>query len=118
MKCTKKLIGVPRARPGADDQRNKERRRARHSVVACARRVLSSGQMQSNWVAINAKQKCTILYFGPSYAASVFKPCCKIDTRDCILILLALDVLSDKSCGSKNFMSQNLTYYTSLKRSN
>ena len=28
-----------------------------------------------------------------------------------------VDVLSDKSCGSKNFMSQNLTYYASLKRS-
>ena len=29
-----------------------------------------------------------------------------------------VDVLSDKSCGSKNFMSQNLIYYTSLERSN
>ena len=31
---------------------------------------------------------------------------------------ILVDVLSDKSCGSKNFMSQNLIYYTSLKRSN
>ena len=32
-------------------------------------------------------------------------------------LTVIVDVLSDKSCGSKNFMSQNLTYYTSLKRS-
>ena len=33
-------------------------------------------------------------------------------------VLPVVDVLSDKSCGSKNFMSQNLTFYTSLERSN
>ena len=48
----------------------------------------------------------------------VFSGPCGGPANISLVFAIIVDVLSDKSCGSKIFMSQNLTYYTSLKRSN